>query len=236
MKIFTKECCDNLLKFLSNHELKENYFKNEFDPSNFNYLNIETKYNLPENLILDPSPEKDLENSIKIFEGLKDLDRIQANDKRLWLTLTHTYFFEYTQRRWDIRSTDSDKRLLRRFYFEGSSLEARMRNSISRLWWSAKLTYDERREDNYELTRLLWSRQDIYQNLVERSYATYEPVVTGLLEFYSANTQLKEDQLRRLFTALNAVGGVKSLPVQDKNEIRTILTDLAIYYGFKVAA
>jgi hypothetical protein len=236
MRIFTKECCDNLLKFVNNNDLRDNYFKGSFDTSKFNYLNIETKFNLPEDLILNPSPEKDLENSIKIYDALKDLDRVQANDKRLWLTLTHTLFFEYTKRRWDIRNADSDKKLIRRFYFEGSSLEARMRNSISRLWWSAKITYDESRDDHYELTKLLWSRQDIYQNIVERNYGTYDGVVTGLLEFYAVNKQLKEDQLRRLFTALNIVGGVKALPIQNKNEIKSTLTELAKYYGFTIAA
>jgi hypothetical protein len=236
MKIFNKECCDNLFHFLSNENLRDNYFKDTFDSSNFKFLNIETKYSLPDNLNLTPTPEKDLENSIKIFEALKDIDRVQGNDKRLWITLSHTLFFEYTQKRWDIKSTTSDDTIIRRFHFEGSSLEARMRNSISRLWWSAKLTYDDNREDKYELTRLLWSRQDIYQNIVERSYGTYDSVVKGFLEFYSLNKQLKEDQLRRLFTALNAIGGVKLLSIQDKNEIKITLTELANYYGFSIAA
>lgn len=236
MKIFTKDTCNNLLQFVSRDDLKGNYSKISFDSTEFTYLPLETKYHIPEDLILDPSVENDLENSIKIFEALKDLDRVQANDKRLWITLCHTTFFEYTQKRWDVKSTDSNDKIISRFYFEGSSLESRMRNSLSRLWWSAKLTYDETREDKYELTKLLWSRQDIYQNIVERSYGTYDSVVKGILEFYSINRQLKEGQLRRLFTALNATGGVQLLNIQHKDEIKATLKDLSLYYGFPIAA
>ena len=80
------------------------------------------------------------------------------------------------------------------------------------------------------------SRQDIYQNIVERSYGTYDSVVKGFLEFYSANPQLKEDQLRRLFTALNSVGGVKLLSAHTENEIKSTLKELATYYKITIAA
>jgi len=236
MKIFTKDCCDSLLKYVGDKDQRINYVGEVFDSTDFKYLNIETKYELPENIALEPTADKDYENSVKIFEALKNLDRVQANDKRLWVTLTHTCFFEYTQKRWNISNSDSDNTLIRRFHFEGSSLEARMRNSISRLWWAAKLTFDKSRTDNFELTKLLWSRQDIYQNIVERSYGTYDSVVKGFLEFYSANPQLKEDQLRRLFTALNSVGGVKLLSAHTENEIKSTLKELATYYKITIAA
>lgn len=236
MKFFTKQCCEDLLKFTSQNELRANYFKDAFDPSYFRYLTASTNYDIPRDLQLNESPGSDLENSIKIFEALKYLDRVQANDKRLWVTLTHVTFFEYTKKRWAINENDSDEKILRRFHFEGSSLAARMRNSISRLWWSAKLTYDEERKDKYELTKLLWSKQDIYQNIVERSYGTYDPVVKGFLEFYSDRTDLKEDQLRQLFTALNSVGGVKVLSMHSKSEIKDTLVQLSDYYKFSTAS
>ncbi|SRR6266536_570202 len=225
MKIFTDNCCEALLQFTNDKELRKNYLKDKFDVKYFTYLNQETAFNLPEDLVLDPTAEKDLENSIKIFEGLKNIELLQANDRRLWVTLTHTTFFEYSKERW-INDENSDKKIVRRFHFEGASLEARMRNSISRLWWSAKVTYDESREDKYELTKLLWSKQDIYQNLVERSYGTYESVIKGFLEFYSENNNLKEVQLRQLFTALNSIGGVKVLSIHSKEEIKNITTVL----------
>lgn len=235
MKIFTSACCDFLLQFTSNKNLQKNYLESDFNPDYFEFLKHEFPLDLPENLVLSPNSEKDSENSIKIFEALKNIDLVQANDRRLWTTLTHTVFFKYSKERW-ASDENSNKKIIRRFHFEGTSLEARMRNSISRLWWAAKISIDETRKDPYELTRLLWNKQDIYQNLVERSYGTYSSVVKGFLEFYSENNFLKENQLRRLFTALNSIGGVKVLSVHSKEEIKSVLSDLSKFYEFKIAA
>jgi len=235
MKLFTENCCEFLLQFTSNKDLRKNYSEINFNSSCFEYLKQESPIKIPEDLILDPSPEKDFENSIKLFEALKNIDPVQANDRRLWVTLTHTKFFQYSKERW-IGDENSDKKIIRRFHFEGTSLEARMRNSISRLWWAAKISKEEASSDPYELTRLLWSKQDIYQNLVERSYGTYSSVVKGFLKFYSENNSLKEDQLRKLFTALNSIGGVKVLSIHTTEEIKNILNDLISFYEFKTAA
>jgi len=235
MKIFTDNCCESLLHFTSDKELRKNYSQPVFDSNYFEFVKQENPLIISNDLVLDPKVDSDLENSIKIFDLFNGLDLVQANDRRLWVTLTHTTFFNYSRQRW-FKDGHSDKQIMRRFHFEGASLEARMRNSISRLWWAAKITYDSTRNDPYELTKLLWSKQDIYQNLVERSYGTYDSVVKGFLEFYSEHGTLKEDQVRKLFTALNSIGGVKVLSVHSKNEIKDILHDLTSFYNFKLAA
>ena len=237
MKLFTENCCQRLLNITNNEASKIEYYKNLFDSKHFEFISNEVSLDLSLQIELDPSSQKDFENSVLIFEKFKDLNRVQANDKRLWTTLTHTVFFKYTQKRWNIGMEASSETLIRRFHFEGASLETRMRNSISRLWWAAKITYDENNsEDKYALTKLLWSKQDIYQNLVERSYGTYDSVLKGFLEFYSENIFLKEDELRKLFTALNAMGGVKVLSNLNKNEIKVYLQKLMLYYNYKLVA
>jgi hypothetical protein len=235
MKIFTDNCCESLLHFTSDKELRKNYSQPVFDSNYFEFVKQENPLIISNDLVLDPKVDSDLENSIKIFDLFNGLDLVQANDRRLWVTLTHTTFFNYSRQRL-FKDVHSDKQIMRRFHFEGASLEASMRNSISRLWWAAKITYDSTRNDPYELTKLLWSKQDIYQNLVERSYGTYDSVVKGFLEFYSEHGNLKEDQVRKLFTALNSIGGVKVLSVHSKDEIKDILNDLTSFYNFKLAA
>jgi hypothetical protein len=235
MKVFTDKCCELLLSYTRDNELKKNYSATVFSEKYFEFLKQENPIAIPDDFKLEPKSESDLENSIKIFEIFNSLDLVQANDRRLWVTLTHTIFFDYCRKRW-FNDVLTDKQILRRFHFEGISLEARMRNSISRLWWGAKITYDSSKKDPYELTRLLWTKQDIYQGLVERSYGTYEPVVKGFLEFYSENQDLKESQIRKLFTALNSIGGVKVLSAHSTDEIKTILSQLISYFNFKLAA
>ncbi|WP_128543211.1 DUF6339 family protein [Larkinella soli] len=235
MKILTNACCDSLLLIASDMRENNLYSGTSFE-GEFNFLNEELPINEPSDvqLILNNSASADFENSKKIFEHFKRLNRAQASDRRIWVTLTHKYFFEYTKNRWEINQNTTPRTLVERFHFEGFGLATRMRNSISRLWWAAKITYDENRDDNYELTKLLWTKQDLYQGLVERSFGTYDCVVKGFLEFYSRNPSLNEGQIRRLFTGLNAVGGVKPLAFHTKDEIIDILESISVFYKEEV--
>ena len=201
IRLLKQDCCEQLLQFQGDEMLRAHYNLESFPENLLEFLPLSSKISL-EGLTLSPEPDDDLQSSIDIFERLKSLDRVQANDRRLWVSLTHDVFFTYSQSRWKINDETSNEVILRRFHFEGSSLETRMRNSISRLWWAAKITYDENRVDPYELTRVLWSKQDLIQNIVERSYGTYPNVVKALLEVFKGNPQLKEQELRFLYTGL----------------------------------
>jgi hypothetical protein len=69
------------------------------------------------------------------YEYLPDLNRTQAADSRLWVTLAHTTFWEYVRARWG----DDDKAKLRTAVFrhwfvpEGGSKAALRTQAISRL-------------------------------------------------------------------------------------------------------
>lgn len=231
MKIFSENFCQYLLSLTDIEDKLKSYPETIKTIENFDYLIAETVYNIDSKIELKSDSISDVDNSIIVFENLKELTRVQANDKRLWTTLTHTIFLKYTTERWSINKEASTETLVRRFHYEGSGLETRMRNSISRLWWAAKLTYDENNtSDKYFLTKVLWSKQDIFQNLVERSYGTYESVVKGFLEFYSKNLDLKENKLRKLFTALNSIGGVKVLSALTREDVVETLNELNQYY------
>jgi hypothetical protein len=49
-----------------------------------------------------------------------------------------------------------------------SARGALLRNGAARLWWSAHLSYDPDRENQYELTAVLLARLDTAKNLLER--------------------------------------------------------------------
>jgi hypothetical protein len=219
IKIITQNCCEDLLTFSSRPELRAKYNYEKYNSSSLEFLKIPTKYFLDEAIPLGITSKDDCQSSISIYKQLKNLDKVQANDKRLWVCLTHTIFFDYTRKRWGINSESSDNTIISRFHFEGAGIEARMRNAISRLWWAAKITFDESRDNKFELTELLWEKQDVYTAIVERSFATYPNVVHGFLEFYKNNKKLKEDELRAILRGLNSIGGVKILPLMSKQEI-----------------
>ena len=81
----------------------------------------------------------------------------------------------------------------------------------------------------------LWEKQDVYTLIVERSFATYRNVVHGFLEFYKTNRHLKEDDLRAILRGLNAIGGVKILPVMTKQEVYEELVKISNFSNIAVA-
>jgi hypothetical protein len=232
MKLFTNDCCQGLLNNISLSKTGSYSFVDQFKSTEIQYLKHELSIPEPAEIVLIPAADADCKNSIAIFEHFKNLTPVQANDRRLWVTLTHTTFFDYCKQRWKIDAETTERTIIERFHFEGAGLATRVRNTISRLWWSAFITYENSRKDPYELTRLLWSKQDIYMGLVERSFGTYESVVKGFLEFYSTHRFLNEEQIRRLFTALNAMGGVKPLAVHSQSEIKEFLSRSVDYFEF----
>lgn len=234
IKLLTSTCCDRLLLFQTDSKKRKFYDLDIFPKDQLEELNMPSKCFIDDQLVLSPESKDDINSSISIFSELKDLDRVEANDRRLWVALTHGQFYEYTKERWVKQEKYSNEAILRRFHFEGASLEARMRNSISRLWWTAKITYEEGREDPFELTKLLWGKQDLMQNLVERSYGTYDNVIKGFLEIFKTNSQLNDDELRSLYTGLNAIGGVKLLPLLSIDDVKNEIERVANYKNIKL--
>ena len=156
VSILTSNCCEALLTFTSKPQLRQLYNQSKFDSANLEFVKGQTKYFIDDNLQLGASSKDDCQSCIDIFTQFVSLDGVQANDKRLWVSLTHTHLFNYTRERWGINSESSDNKVTDRFHFEGSGIDSRMGNSLSRLWWTARVTSDKRRSDEFELTRLSW--------------------------------------------------------------------------------
>lgn len=139
----------------------------------------------PPELLLEGGFKDDAENAILVHGWMKGLSRAEANDPRLWVTLTHREFFEYVRKRWSITRETSANSILSRFFFSGSGIQARTRNAISRLWWLAELTHEPGVEDPYGLLKLTMRLQDMQLHLYERSYVMVEPLRRLIPRFYS---------------------------------------------------
>lgn len=124
----------------------------------------------------------DAENALKIYAYLGRLTRTQAADLRLWVTLTHTIFWDYCLKRWPAAEKSSDYVLEHWFEKRGGGLAALRRNAISRLWWAAHLTVAPwerdselnvfKSSDRARYTRVLLSQQQIFSDVIERSYGS----------------------------------------------------------------
>lgn len=154
------------------------------ETSDFEFLNttIFVPEDTPDLLVGGNSKSRnDAENAVIVYEYLGQLSRTQASDSRLWVTLTHTKFWEYTHARWPVSGKNTQ---ILDYWFESKKggLRALRKNSISRLWWAAHLVMAPWEQDptlnlfktsnRCKYIEILLSSQQIYQDVMERRYGS----------------------------------------------------------------
>lgn len=127
--------------------------------------------------------QQDVENIIRLYSVMKNLTDTQATDERLWAGLAHSDFWPYMSTRWKGQNEKSPNVSSRYFLGTGSGLRRSLFvNTLSRLWWAGRLTYDENRKDSFELTRSLekfYSARNLV--LFSSNYINCRNVMRGLL-------------------------------------------------------
>lgn len=175
----------------------------------------------------------DLENSIALFTAYPNLTFHQAASENLWCYMAHVQHWEYMRRRWPVANSDnSPVEYIREHYFlKNATDRSLIRSGLARLWWYAKLTYDESDEQPFRLTGILLSQLDIAQGLLERSWGRNRNILHGYLEFLAANPELKQGneenrkRTRYLYKSLTLEGGINILDVRSKEEIIDFLAE-----------
>ncbi len=226
VKVFTEGYTDKLYRDVKTTNNVDNYYKAEF-PYEERFPKGSTNIFIDEGFSLDPD-KSDLENSIALYEELK-LNETQASDPRLWTYLAHSIFWKYMRKRWaleSVRKSDSPiGRVVDRYLLINPRLESLTRNGISRLWWYAHLTKDEKRQDKYELTRVLLSRAEVAVGILERTIGININMRTAILEFLNEHKEIlsDEDLTRELLRTFNLYAGIKVLPMLEIHEIKKVL-------------
>ena len=141
--------------------------------------------------------------------------------------------WRYMQHRWPVDDDKTSRFIRERYFFAGTDSRAVLRNGVSRLWWSAEVTYDPKRKGKeYELTEVMLSRLDIAQQLLERSFGRVRPLVRGFLQFVLRNRDKCLDdgersrrRIRCLAAALHAKSGVCVLDTVSKKQLSEFLAE-----------
>jgi Family of unknown function (DUF6339) len=72
-----------------------------------------------------------------------------------------------------------------RYFVPQSQSRALLRNGVARLWWTAHVSFDPERANNYELTGTLLARLDITQQILERNMGRAPSVLKRFPSFFS---------------------------------------------------
>ena len=229
------------------------YLKTHIDPSlylgsafEFDRKQVVRLYgiNHPEGLLerLDPSPDGDLQTAIAIYEAYKDITPLFAQQDDLWVYLTHVDLFEYVKKRWPIKTGNgvslSDQVGFISDHWLRHSKHL-FRTSIGGLWWQIYLTYDESRDNPYELSEVYFQcGQDFHQRFGELALIRHKEAMIGVLEFLKNHDYLMEkgfdpkgQYISRLF---NTIGGTKLLSSMPRDYFIMVLENkLALIEGIK---
>lgn len=219
---------ENMLNNIPHYQKAENWigpYITETLESDIWFLESRISYQKA-NLILPKHGEgskTDAENAKRIHHSLKNLTPAQATDSRIWTYLTHDVYQEYMVARWLQKVT---KGALERYF--ASTNRLLIRNGIARLWWYGYLTYDETRENPYELTEFALSNQDIVVSLLERNLGNSKKWLINTLDVinnykneYPNITSSKS--ITSLAKYFNFCGGVALLDCMDKEDTKKLI-------------
>ena len=183
ISFMTDEALETLYK---NSEEVAEYLKKEKNNSDwlkFIYkgkLFEEKKYKINDIQLLTDENYKnvDFENSIRIYETLKDLPRYILTDERFWCWFNFTIGYQVALQAMKINSKTT---------FEDHWLfkEGRRRgiffNVLARCYFRVALSVDEEAEDKYYLTRFVIENPERFRTLSWRSNSSEKSMVLGAL-------------------------------------------------------
>lgn len=162
----------------------------------------------------------DVENIKRVYNHMKFLSDSQASDERLWSAYTFSEFKDYMCYRWPAKSASD---LENRYLFGYSAQRSLFRNGISRLWWLGRFTYDDSRENPYELTEYLCSNQDFIETICGRNIFNNQvignSVIVALYDAHVAGVVTDRETIRDIAKYVNLLAGTYLIDTFTKEEI-----------------
>lgn len=229
IKVFTTEFLQRISQRLQSGEVVRRYVDGKqpiFSASDVKdtYLEINEFPKLDADLSV-------FENSRMLYESLRNMDRTLASDQRLWAWLCNVPFMEYMSKRWPVIEQPEEKRaqyIAQHWFVASQNGRHYLRNSIALLWWGAHMTYDDKREDPFELTREFFS---LYHDstIFSDSLGQSDIFTHALLDFIMRNPEYfnenKREKIRDLTRRLNFIGAYRILPSLNEVDLMNVFNE-----------
>lgn len=180
------------------------------------------------------SADSDFGAAKALYEAYKGISPLLASSEPFWVYLAHTELFPYCQQRWPgvLDGTAAENYVLDHWFFSGNGM---MRNALANLWWSAYFSYDDTREDPYELTEVLFKNSS-FRIVWFNVFLRLKQGLLGVLGFLKDNPELLgpgfEIKGRYIAQYINRLGGVRQLAYLPReffyDEMTRIKDDIAL--------
>lgn len=179
---------------------------------------IATKFPEIPQFSLDMTAEEpsktDGKNAEIVYENLKFLSDSQATDERFWAALCMREYWPFVRYRWSFEKGITEANIKQHVFFGYGGRRSLTRNTMSRLWWAARLTVDPdpNSNDPYRLTRFACENADTVMHALERNTSNSRSINRAFLSaILDARDKegliMNTDIIGELAKYLNLLGG-----------------------------
>ncbi len=178
---------DALETLYKNSDEVTEYLKKE--KNNSNWLKLiykgelfeEKKYKIEDiNLLTDDNYDHvDYQNSIMIYEALKDLPRYILTDERFWCWFNFTIGYKAALQAMKINSKTTFED---HWLFKQGKRRGIFFNVLARCFFRVELSVDEEQEDKYYLTKFVIENPERFRTLSWRANSSEKNIVLGALK------------------------------------------------------
>lgn len=208
-----------LVLFKSNYEaqLKANVESGNTSAYNSDTFNYDEKQTIPTMFFIDDDicskmscdSAHEYEDAIILYDALKDIPDVMAADPTFWVSLSHTVFFPYLKKRWG--KGDMKSSIINHWFFK----QGMVRHGLGGLWWTVRLTMDNKLADKYRLTKVAFWNYSFRTTFMGPSiFFRISNARNGILKFLADHEELREgmeNKGRFITTYFNRLGATKQL-------------------------
>ena len=168
----------------------------------------------------------DFDNSVKLYENLKELPRYVLIDNKFWLWLYLDKFYKETRAMMKINNANTVKD---HWHAAKSSTRRKlMFGVLSRMYFRVALSVDENNEkDKYHITRWIIEKPERFRNLSWRTYSSLEHLTRGILKGQKRAVEDMGFEFSSIYSEnakyVSRIGSVKLLDVISEEDIEELV-------------
>ena len=187
----------------------------------------------PTGIIVDDS-----KLDLKILDSGNQADTDLENAKKIYET------FKMPKTAGELSTESEEPKSIKEFilshWFVGGNDRSLRRHAIARLWWAAHLTVSPwekdpvfyqgvkfKTDDSYLFTKILFSTQDVFQQVLERSLGRDSRILIPVLAYIEESGPLTREQIRDLIKELNLALCIRNITLMNFNEIKEFISEIA---------
>jgi len=229
LQLFTESAVGSLVRALGNTRTPDEFFAAvdvvSTDDSNillldWNFVGAPPVLTYDRSIVKSARLGQDIENAISLHKYLGPIAPAAATDFRLWTHLSVGPFADYSNDRWPLEGKKWTSRGADRWIMSRSGRGQLVRNSISRLWWAANLTFDPRcsyplsklESDPYAYLRVLLRKEDAFLAIVDRDVGMVPDLLFAVLDHLNQDSKhSREGYVRELMKEVVLMSGYSEL-------------------------